>query len=269
MPIFEREGIAFNYLDIGRGRPVVWQHGLGGSSAQAPAVTGGNPPFRLLSLDCRGHGETGPMGDPERLSFTTFADDVAAMMDHAGVERAVLAGMSMGAGVALTFALRHPGRVEALVLIRPAWLDRGMPDNLALFPEIARLLRDHGPEEGMARFLAKPSPVNDDPPGSLSMLATQFGRPGAVERAAVLERMAGDCPPAGAAAWGAVGVPTLVIATEQDSIHPAAFGRALAAAIPGAELVEPVSKWIDEDRHNRAVQAASLEFLARRAPGAV
>jgi pimeloyl-ACP methyl ester carboxylesterase len=266
MPTFERDGITFSYLDIGKGRPIVWQHGLGGSSAQAPAVVGENPPFRLLSLDCRGHGETWPMGDEGRLGFVTFADDVAAMLDHAGVERAVIGGMSMGAGIALTFAHRYPQRTEALVLIRPAWLDGGKPENLALFPVIADLLRRYGPDEGMTRFLAMPGPIDDNPPGSLTMLATQFRRTGAVERAAVLERMYEDCPPHGRAVWGAIAAPTLVIATEHDTIHPADFGRALAAAIPGAEFVEPVSKWIDEDAHNRAVESAALEFLVRQAP---
>lgn len=269
MPHFERDGITFNYIDIGAGRPVVWQHGLGGNTAQAPAVVGEQPPFRMLSLDCRGHGETEPLGDENRLSFQTFADDVAAMLDHAGVARAVIGGMSMGAGIALTFAHRYPERTEALVLVRPAWLDQGLPDNLALFPVIARLLREEGPEAGLARFLETPGPANDNPPGAVSMLASQFGRAGAVERSAVLERMAGDCPPSGPAVWGAIRVPTLVIATEQDSIHPAEFGRALAAAIPGAELVEPISKWIDEDRHNEAVKTAAFNFMARRVPNEV
>lgn len=269
MPTFEREGIVFNYIDIGQGRPVVWQHGLGGSSAQAPAVVGENPPFRLLSLDCRGHGATHPLGDEERLGFETFADDVAAMMDHAGVGRAVIGGMSMGAGVALTFAHRYPERTEALLLIRPAWLDEPMPGNLALFPVIAELLRTHGPVAGLARFMSAPGPQDDNPPGSLAMLANQFGRDRAVEHASVLERMAGDCPPSGSAVWGAIVAPTLVIATEHDTIHPVEFGRALAAAIPGAELVEPISKWIDEGEHNAAVESAAWEFLSRRVPRVV
>ncbi|MGI9254535.1 MAG: alpha/beta fold hydrolase [Thermomicrobiales bacterium] len=264
MPAFERDGVTFNYIDIGRGIPVVYQHGLGGNLSQATAVLGNNPEVRLLAMDARGHGETDPIGDVSLLGFETFADDVAAMLDDAGVQRAVIGGASMGAGIALTFAHRHPERTLGLMLIRPAWLDQQLPDNLALFPDIASLLRQHGPEAGLARFRTMPGPLDDNPPGAIEMLASQFGRAQAVERAAVLERMAGDCPPHGPTVWGGIAAPTLVIATEQDTIHPAIFGRTLAAAIPNAELTEPISKWIDETAHNQAVEAAVLDFVSRR-----
>lgn len=266
MPTLEREGVRFHYLDVGEGLPVVVQHGLGGSSLQATQIFGERPPFRMLSLDARGHGDTVPLGDPDRLSFATFADDVAAMLEHAGVERAVIGGLSMGAGISLAFARRHPERTLGLILIRPAWLDAPMPANLALFPRIAALLREHGPDVGLERF------IDEDPylrgtanPGARTLLAGQFQRPMAVERAAVLERMPADCPPHGPEAWGAVEVPALVIATADDDIHPLAFGRALADALPDARLAEPVSKWIDEEGHNRAVEAAALAFLRDRA----
>jgi pimeloyl-ACP methyl ester carboxylesterase len=261
MPVFERDGIAFNYLDTGEGPPVVIQHGLGGSTDQAVQLFGTVPPFRMLSLDARAHGATEPVGDEAHLSFERFADDVAAMLDEAGVERAAIGGMSMGAGIALAFAHRYPERTAALVLIRPAWLDGPNPENLAFFPVIASLLREFGPGEGMARFRAMPNPLDDNPPGSISMLSSQFLRPHAVARAAVLERMPADCPPRGEPVWGAIAAPALVIATEHDTIHPVEFGRSLAAAIPGARYAEPVSKWIDEDRHNRAVEEAVLAFL--------
>ena len=86
---------------------------------------------RVLALDFRAHGETEPLGPIEALAFATFASDLAAVMDAIGIESAVVAGVSMGAGVAARFALDHPDRVRALICIRPAWLDRPNPDNLA------------------------------------------------------------------------------------------------------------------------------------------
>jgi pimeloyl-ACP methyl ester carboxylesterase len=58
MPDFERDGLAFHYLDEGdpSGRPFVFQHGLGGDVSQPASVFSPPPGIRLLSLDCRGHG---------------------------------------------------------------------------------------------------------------------------------------------------------------------------------------------------------------------
>ena len=92
MPVFERDGLDFHYLDKGEpsGRPFVFQHGLGGDVSQPAGVF--SPPLgiRLLSLDCCGHGGTYPLGDALKLSFSSFADDVVALMDHLGLERAVV-----------------------------------------------------------------------------------------------------------------------------------------------------------------------------------
>ena len=117
MPAFERSGLAFYYLDEGdpSGRPFVFQHGLGGDVSQ-PA--GAFPPpsgIRLLSLDCRGQGGTRPLGPVDKLFFSSFADDVAALMDHLVLQRAVVGGISMGAGVALNLASRCPKRAAGLV----------------------------------------------------------------------------------------------------------------------------------------------------------
>ena len=59
----------------------------------------------MAAFDFRAHGAT-PLGDPEKLRISIFADDLVAFMDHLQVETAVLGGISMGAAVALSAALR-------------------------------------------------------------------------------------------------------------------------------------------------------------------
>ncbi len=77
MPAFERGGVAFNYLDEGdpSGRPFVFQHGLGGDISQPAGIFAPTSGVRLLSLDCRGHGERTPSAprtsSPSRPSPTT------------------------------------------------------------------------------------------------------------------------------------------------------------------------------------------------------
>src|SRR5437868_987747 len=142
MPELEHDGLTFRYRSEGDGLPVVWQHGLGSDVDQTFALLedppGRFPPgIRLVGFDARGHGGTRPLGPPEKIAISASADDLASFLDRMGIERAVVGGISMGAAIALNFAARYPGRVLGLVLSRPAWLDRPMPDNLAIFPEIA------------------------------------------------------------------------------------------------------------------------------------
>jgi len=248
-------GLTFEVFDAGAGTPVVFQHGLGGSHLAVTGTLGEEPPYRLVAMNARAHGGTTPLGDPADLTFATFADDLAAVMDHLGIERAIVGGMSMGAGIALTFAAAHPERVRALLLVRPAWLDQPMPDNLAMFPAIAALLREFGVEEGMRRFRETPWGREAAPfPAAAASYDGQFTRPHALERSPVLEAIPGDCPPRGPAVWSNIASPTTVIATDLDPIHPLAFGQRLAAAIPGATLHTPVSKWVDEPAHNAEVR---------------
>lgn len=264
MPVFERDGIAFHYRDTGQGRPFVFQHGLGGDVAQAQDFFAeGEPGLRVVSLDCRGHGETRPVGPPERFSFSQFADDVAALMAHLGIAAAPVGGISMGAGVSLNLALRHPDRVRALVLVRPAWLDRPAPDNLALLMRVGELIRLHGAEKGKREFHDSDVyvAVHRESPDLAEGLMSQFDHPRAEECVARLERMPRDAPNRDRAEWRRIAVPTLILATDQDPVHPVAFARALAEGIPGAELRQVTPKGVDLDRHTAEVRAAIVEFL--------
>jgi pimeloyl-ACP methyl ester carboxylesterase len=199
MPCFERAGATFNYLDVGAGVPFVFQHGIGGDVSQPARVF--SPPLgvRLLSFDCRAHGATVSAGKPADLTFLKFGDDLVAFLDHLGIDRAVVGGISMGAGVALNVAVRYPERLTGLVLARPAWLDGPMPDpNIAVYDLLAGLLRTADGEIGWAlerlevdpRFAAiaacYPDPANS--------LRGQLTSPHAVERVARLERLPRDRP---------------------------------------------------------------------------
>ena len=273
MPVFEREGLSFHYLDEGdrRGRPFVFQHGLGGDVSQPAGVFAPPPGIRLISLDCRGHGETYPLGGMEKLSFSYFADDVAALMDHLGIGRAVVGGISMGAGVALNLARRYPGRVVGLVLSRPAWLDAPMPANLAAYPVISRLLHEHGAARGRELFEAtgEHAELERAVPGSgRSLASSQFGRPRAAEFAMVLTSMAGDAPVEDRAGWREIRVPALVLASRRDPTHPYRYAEILAGELPSARLAELTPKTQDEARHAADVQAAVAGFLDRVSPSA-
>jgi 3-oxoadipate enol-lactonase len=80
----------------------------------------------ILTLDCRGHGQSGKPKGP--YTVEQFADDLADVMTHVGWDKATVAGCSMGGCVALAFAIRHPQRTKSLGLIdTTAWYGADAP----------------------------------------------------------------------------------------------------------------------------------------------
>jgi pimeloyl-ACP methyl ester carboxylesterase len=265
MASFTHQDITFHYRNEGEGLPFVFQHGLGGDIAQPFALFRPPPGFRMLAFDCRGHGKTEPLGDPEKIGLAPFADDLKAMLDHEGLPGAVIGGISMGAAVALNFALRYPERTLGLVLSRPAWLDEAMPENLKVFATVARLIRECGAREGLERFKQSReySDILRESPDNAQALVGHFEGPRAEDAVVRLERIPADCPAPDRGAWGEIRVPALVLANKQDPIHPFAYGETLARAIPGAEFRELTPKSVSLGRHADDVHGALSDFLQR------
>ena len=265
MPYFQHDGIEFHYREAGHGIPFFFQHGLGAEVGQPFGLFKPPAGFRLLGYDCRGHGQTRPVGDLEKIALASFADDLHALMDFLKVPRAIVGGISMGAAVALNFTLRFPERVLGLTLSRPAWLDGPNPRDVTMFSVAARLLREHGPERGQALFRQTPEYLETLRlyPDTAKSLCLQFENPRALENIANLERIPRDTPNSDRRAWTLIKVPTLVLANRQDPIHPFEYGETLARAIPGAEFREITSKSINLEQHGRDVQRHLETFLRR------
>lgn len=265
MPTFTHDGIEFSYQESSsHGRPLVFQHGLGGDTAQPFGLFRPPPGVRLLAFDARAHGRTRPVGPVDRLCFQTFGEDLRAFLDHLGVERAVVGGISMGAALSLHFALRWPERVEALVLSRPAWLEAPYPWNVRMFSLISGLLRKHGAAEGLTEFQQTPEyqEAREKWPDVATSFTTQFMGAGAEETALKLERIIRDSPHPDRAAWARLSMPVLVLGNRQDPIHPYEFATEMASAIPGARFEEITSKSVSIERHTADVQRALEAFLA-------
>jgi pimeloyl-ACP methyl ester carboxylesterase len=243
--------------------PFVFQHGLGGDVTQPFGLFRPPPGIRLLAFDARAHGRTTPMGEPEKLCFQVFGEDLRAFLEHVGVERVIMGGISMGAALALHFSLRWPERVMGLVLSRPAWLEEPCPWNVRMFTRIATLLREHGPEAGLAEFQrsAEYAETLAQWPDVAQSLSLQFQSPGATERVPRLERIIRDRPHPEREAWAKLNVPTLVLGNRRDPIHPFEYAVELARAIPGAQFKEITAKSESVERHGQDVQRAVESFL--------
>ncbi|MEO8426489.1 MAG: alpha/beta hydrolase [Verrucomicrobiota bacterium] len=266
MPKLTHDQIEFNYRDNGSGIPFVFQHGLGADVNQTFGIFRPPSGFRLLSFDCRAHGETRPVGNPEKIGIAAFADDLGALMDCLKIERAIIGGISMGAAIALNFALRFSERAMGLVLSRPAWLDGPRPDNVTVFAQIAQLIRQHGARRGREEFLKSDTyaKIRSELPDTANSLLNQFNHPRAEETVVKLERIPGDAPNRDLGELARIRVPTLVLANRLDPIHPFEYGEVLARSIPGAEFKEITSKSVSIERHESEVQHAVADFLERR-----
>ncbi len=265
MPFVELRGIRFHYLLSGSKGPLVaFQHGLGGDVSQPQSILSESASLRTLSFDCRGHGRTEPMGPSEDLTFAVFADDLAAILDALGFERVIVGGISMGAGVALNFAIRYPSRVAGLILSRPAWLDTGYPKNLEILKRIYRHLKDDGREATKNWLPTDPEfqriqSISRDNAASISR---QLEQADIGPMIALLERLPADSPCPAPEAWRQVTAPTLVIVIRRDALHPIEYGERLAAGIPGASLVEITPKELDPAAHARDAAKVIEEFVA-------
>jgi len=262
---FKHDGISFNYRDIGNGLPFVFQHGLGGDVNQPCDLLSPPAGIRLIAFDCRGHGETEPLGPEDKIAIASFADDLAALLDHLKIERAVLGGISMGAAVSVNFALRRPERVLGLVQSRPAWLAGPNHDNARFFNYVAHLLREHGASRGREIFCKSEiyREVFAESPDVASSLAGQFDNEHAVKRSIRLERIPLDAPYQHLDELSAVRVPTIVLANREDPIHPFQYGETISQQIPAAEFHELTPKSINVDQHAEDVQRFITEFLGK------
>jgi pimeloyl-ACP methyl ester carboxylesterase len=269
MPVFEHDGVRFRYRELGAGVAFVFGHGLGADLTQPMALCLPLAGVRLIVFDCRAHGATQPHGPVEKISLGQFADDLRALLDWLGVDRLVVGGISMGAGVALNFARRFPDRVTALVLSRPAWLDRASPPNLSIFGVVAALIRAYGPERGLEEFVSSREygELVREHPANAESLVAQFREPRAAEAVARLERIPADVPAPDRDDWDRIRMPALVLASRADCIHPFEYGMELAAGLPDAAFREITPKAVDPSAHMEDARAAIQEFLTQRVIG--
>lgn len=221
----------------GDGVPVVLLHGL--TATRRYVVMGSTAlqraGHRVVAYDARGHGESAPA---RPYDYEALAGDLRAVLDRAGLERAVLAGASMGAHTAVRLALDEPERVRGLVLITPAYTP-DEPRDLERWDALAAGLRYGGVEGFVSAYGDPPVPesLRDTVLTVLRQRLSRHAHPEAVADA--LEQVPRSEPFGALGELGAIGVPTVVVASrdEADPGHPLRVGEAWAGAIPGARLL--------------------------------
>lgn len=262
MPIFQHDELEFYYHDSGNGdHTLVIQHGLGGNADDLKTYFTHHR-LRVIGMDARGHGHTKPLGDVEKLNFDTMADDMIAMLDYLQIDKAVIGGISMGAAISLNVALRYPERVQALILARPAWLNSPMPME-TLYHEIAQIIRKYDAADGLAAFQKTSAyqQLQENAPAVASSLCNLFSQERAKETVAKLERIASDQPFEAITDLHDIQIPTLIMATHQDPVHPYIYGEFYDEHMPQSQLVELTSKSIDPEQHEKDTRNTIQKFV--------
>ncbi len=125
------------YYEIhGSGEPLVLLHGAYMTIEGMGPLLGPLAEYRqVIAVELQGHGRTADVDGP--ITYEGMADDTAALLDRLEIERADVVGFSMGAGVGLQIAIRHPERVRKLVGASTAYAYNGMPaEAIEMFPTI-------------------------------------------------------------------------------------------------------------------------------------
>jgi pimeloyl-ACP methyl ester carboxylesterase len=260
---FTRHGLRLNasIADNG-GELVIFQHGLCGSAAQAEEAFPLYSAFRRATLECRGHGLS-EAGDPQDFKIDAFADDVAAFIKQNSTSPAIIGGISMGAAIALRLVVKQPQLVKALILARPAWFIEAAPENMRPNAEVGRLLANYPAPEARLKFMlsSMAAQLSESAPDNLASLLTFFAREPIATTAALLHMISSDGPGVTENDLRAIKVPTLIIATGQDVIHPLAHANALHNAIPNSKLVRITPKGVDKRRYLSEFQSTLLSFF--------
>lgn len=251
---------ALDVHDAGEGIPVVLLHGL--TATHRYVVMGSRAlersGHRVIAYDARGHGRSAPA---EPYDYPALAGDLERVLDERGIERAVLAGASMGAHTIARFALDHPERVRAAVFITPAYDPDAFPGDLDRWDALADGLERGGVEGFVAAYGPITGPWAQTTEKVLRQRLSLHAHPEAVAQA--LRQVPRSRPFESLGELGAIGAPSVIVASrdEADPGHPLAVGEAWAAALADAHVVceEPGSSPIawQGGRLSRVIAAAA------------
>jgi pimeloyl-ACP methyl ester carboxylesterase len=231
-------GVRLAGEEAGEGTPVVLLHGL--TATRRYVVLGSKnlerSGHRAIAYDARGHGRSAPGGE---YGYAALAADLLAVLDDRGIERAVLAGASMGAHTIVRLALERPDRTAALVLVTPAFDPEDHERGLARWDALSRGLREGGVDGFLAAYGEPrvPERWRETVRTVLRQRLSAHEHPDAVADALH------EVPRSRAfESWddlAALDLPVTVVASrdEADPEHPYATGERYAGAIPGARLV--------------------------------
>jgi pimeloyl-ACP methyl ester carboxylesterase len=246
---FRHDGVEIAYLDEGEGDPIVLVHGFASTAAVnwvhpgwVPTLTGTG--HRVIALDNRGHGASTKLYDPAAYHSATMADDVRALIEHLGLERADVMGYSMGARIAAFLALAHPACVRSAIF-------GGLGD---------RLVDGVGLPESIAEALEAPTlaDVRDLQGRTFRAFAEQTSS----DLKALAACIRGSRQILTREQVASIAIPVLVAVGAKDEV--AGSAPALAALLPHGQALDIPGRDHMLAVGDKVFKQETLEFLAKR-----
>ena len=254
---FDSNGVRIRYYSVGQGEPILLIHGWAADAEMwASAIQDLSRNYRVIALDCRGHGKSGKPTDPSQYGME-MVNDIVRLMDHLGIAKAHVLGYSMGGSITIKMLTVYPQRFLTAVIggsqgFRPEDVDT--PDTPLIRSLLSGMSLTDAQIANAPPNYPKPTPeqrkqmeqmnANQDPK---ALAAVRLGYRGLIVDYNLLKRNA---------------VPTLVIYGGND--NPSRFDE-LKKILPDAEFKE-----IAGAGHMAASQSPELvsgvrDFLARHA----
>jgi pimeloyl-ACP methyl ester carboxylesterase len=257
--VFDSDGLQLYYEIHGHGpRVLVFMHGILMDSNMNRRLANdlaakGN---RVILFDLPGHGLS---DKPQRASahrMDTYAEHVVALLDHLGIDKAVVGGVSLGGNVSLLVAALAPERVQALVIEMPV-LEWAVPAAAITFIPMLLAVHFARPLVRRAASVFRRLPRTGNGPVD-SVMNTLSNDP--IETAAVLHGiLAGPIAPT-VDQRSAMEMPAMVIGHEVDRIHPFHDAEQLARRLPGGKLVQ-ANSLLELRMHPERLTGEIAQFL--------
>ena len=242
----------------GTGPLVLFMHGIGGNRgnwrAQLPVFA---PHFSCVAWDARGYGASDDYAGP--LAFDDFVDDVLRVLDHFGVERAHLVGLSMGGRIAMRTALLHPGRIATLTLLDThEGFEAFSPEQRRAFVDSRRapLLAGKEPSDiadAVARSLVGPKATT----GQLQQLVDSIA---ALHKDSYIKSLQATVEQVTLGDIATIQAPAHFVVGADDKLTPPAMHHEMAAKMAGA----PVSILADAGHLSNIENADAFNTVALR-----
>jgi len=260
------DGVRIYYEEHGSGRPLLLAYGIGGNAGMwQPNVAALAARRRLILWEPRAHARSDAPADPTRVTFGHWVLDLHDLLDHLALDRAVVGGLSLGGGIATRFALKHPDRVRALVVVDSSSA-AGLPlsvDNVVMRARSIQVVLEGG-MDAMAEFAIASNPnvsgrLKLDPRAREEVFAMYrmlkpVGYANALRALLQMDYVTERLPE--------IAAPTLLVCGDEDpSLGPM---RVMAEKIKHAEfeLLSPAGHFANRDQPE-AFNRALLDFLGR------
>ncbi|WP_076998122.1 alpha/beta fold hydrolase [Variovorax sp. KK3] len=250
--------------DVAPGPLALFMHGIGGNRgnwrAQLPVFA---PHFSCVAWDARGYGGSDDYDGP--LAFDDFVGDVLRVLDHFGVQRAHLVGLSMGGRIAMRTALLHPERIATLTLLDThEGFEAFTPQQRQAFVDSRRapLLAGQAPADiadAVARSLVGPKAT----PAQLQQLVDSIA---ALHKDSYIKSLQATVEQVTLGDISQIGAPAHFVVGADDRLTPPAMHHEMAAKLGGAPVsVLPDAGHLSNIENAEAFNRVALDWLLPRA----